>query len=106
MKVPSASAAAAYAVRQVPTATAKIGDAGAAEIAGKGNFSNLVQSTLTQTVNATKAGETVSMQALTNPGDIGSVVTAVTNAEITMQTVVAVRDRVVQAYQDILRMPI
>jgi flagellar hook-basal body complex protein FliE len=34
------------------------------------------------------------------------VVTAVTNAELTLETVVAVRDRVVQAYQDILRMPI
>ena len=30
----------------------------------------------------------------------------VASAEVTLQTVVAVRDRVVQAYQDILRMPI
>jgi flagellar hook-basal body complex protein FliE len=33
-------------------------------------------------------------------------VTAVSAAEVTMQAVVAVRDRVVQAYQEILRMPI
>ncbi len=33
-------------------------------------------------------------------------VTAVTNAEMALESVVAVRDRVVQAYQDILRMPI
>ena len=31
---------------------------------------------------------------------------AVTNAEITLQTVVSIRDRVIQAYQEILRMPI
>ena len=30
----------------------------------------------------------------------------VTNAEVTLQTVVAVRDRVIAAYQEILRMPI
>jgi len=30
----------------------------------------------------------------------------VANAELTLQTVIAVRDKVIQAYQDILRMPI
>jgi flagellar hook-basal body complex protein FliE len=34
------------------------------------------------------------------------VVAAVHAAEITLQTVVAVRDRMISAYQDILRMPI
>ncbi len=34
------------------------------------------------------------------------VVQAVSNAELTLQTVVAVRDRVVNAYQEIMRMPI
>ncbi len=32
--------------------------------------------------------------------------TAVTNAEVTLQTVIAVRDKVVAAYQEIARMPI
>jgi flagellar hook-basal body complex protein FliE len=31
---------------------------------------------------------------------------AVTNAQVALQTVVAVRDRVISAYQDILKMPI
>ena len=31
---------------------------------------------------------------------------AVSKADLTLQTVVTIRDRVVQAYQDILRMPI
>jgi flagellar hook-basal body complex protein FliE len=34
------------------------------------------------------------------------VVTAVTNAEVTLQTVVAIRDKAVAAYQEIARMPI
>jgi flagellar hook-basal body complex protein FliE len=37
---------------------------------------------------------------------IGEVVTAVANAEATLQTVAALRDRVVAAYQEIIRMPI
>ena len=36
----------------------------------------------------------------------GGITIAVTNAEITLETIVALRDRVVQAYQEILRMPI
>ena len=31
---------------------------------------------------------------------------AINNAEIGLQAVVGVRDRIIQAYQDILRMPI
>ena len=34
------------------------------------------------------------------------VVTALSQAELTLQTATAVRDRVIQAYQDIIRMPI
>jgi len=34
------------------------------------------------------------------------VVTAVANAQHTLETVVAVRDKVLNAYQEILRMPI
>jgi flagellar hook-basal body complex protein FliE len=34
------------------------------------------------------------------------VVSAVAKAELALQTTVAIRDRVVQAYQDIMRMPI
>ena len=36
----------------------------------------------------------------------GGVVTAIAAAETQLQTVIAVRDQVIQAYQEILRMPI
>ena len=44
--------------------------------------------------------------AIAGEADVTDVVMAVTNAETTLQTVVAVRDRVMAAYQEILRMPI
>ncbi len=52
------------------------------------------------------AAEKLSMQAVAGKADINDVVTAVANAEVTLQTVVAVRDKVIAAYQDIIRMPI
>ena len=45
-------------------------------------------------------------KAVAGEADILEVVSAVSNAEMTLQTVVAVRDRVLGAYQEIMRMPI
>jgi flagellar hook-basal body complex protein FliE len=46
------------------------------------------------------------MQAATGSADLASVTQAVTDAQVALQTVVAVRDRVISAYQDIIKMPI
>ncbi len=53
-----------------------------------------------------RAGETAAQLALTGQGDVQSVVEALTATELALQTAVAVRDRVVEAYQEVLRMPI
>ena len=74
--------------------------------AAGGGFADLVLGALKDTAAATANGEAVSLQAIANKADINEVVTAVTNAEIALQTVVAVRDRVIQAYNDIVKMPI
>jgi flagellar hook-basal body complex protein FliE len=50
--------------------------------------------------------ETQAVQAINGNGNLTEVVTALAQAELTLQTASAVRDRVVQAYQDIIRMPI
>ena len=46
------------------------------------------------------------MGALTKETSLVDIVTAVTNAEVALETAVAVRDRVIAAYQEIIRMPI
>ena len=38
--------------------------------------------------------------------ELVDIVTAVSNAEVTLETVMAVRDRVIAAYQEIIKMPI
>lgn len=96
----SAYGQAARRIDQVaPEAAEKVGDA-------NGSFSNLVNDAVKSAADATKGAEAASLQALVAPTDLSSVVLAVSNAEVTLQTVVAVRDRVIQAYQDIIKMPI
>jgi flagellar hook-basal body complex protein FliE len=53
-----------------------------------------------------RQGEASSLQAVTGKADLTAVTQAVNNAEIALQAVTAVRDRVIAAYQDISKMPI
>jgi len=80
-------------------------EAGGTEGAGTG-FSDLLSRAIEGAVEAGRAGEHATVQAAAGGAALNDVVMAVNNAEITLQTVVAVRDRVIQAYQDIIRMPI
>jgi flagellar hook-basal body complex protein FliE len=52
------------------------------------------------------ASEARSAQAVTGRADLQQVVEAVTAAELSLQKVTAVRDRVIAAYQEIMRMPV
>lgn len=75
--------------------------------AAKGNsFMDMVGDALQRTAQVGYKSEEVATRALMGKADIADVVTAVSNAETTLNTVVAVRDRVINAYQDIIKMPI
>ena len=74
--------------------------------AQSGDFANMVQKAAQGAVENLREGETQSLQAAAGTADLNEVVTAVSNAELTLQTVVTVRDKVLQAYKEILRMPI
>lgn len=52
------------------------------------------------------ASETTAMQAMTSGADPHALVAALAQTELAVQTAVTVRDRVVEAYQEILRMPV
>lgn len=87
-----------------------IGDAaGGAEdarAAGGPSFASFMEIGAKSAVETIKAGEEQSKLAIAGKADIRDVVLAVNNAEVTLQTVVAVRDKVVGAYNDILKMAI
>lgn len=73
---------------------------------GNSDFANLVREATTSATEAVRGGENATVQAMTQSAELTDIITAVSNAELTLQTVVAVRDRVIQAYQEIIRMPI
>jgi flagellar hook-basal body complex protein FliE len=70
------------------------------------NFANLLAQQVTSTVEATKGAETQAAQAVTGKAEMVNVVTAVAAAEVQMETMIAFRDQAIQAYQEIMRMPI
>jgi flagellar hook-basal body complex protein FliE len=76
-------------------------------IAAEGDgFTAVLGRALENTVQSTRAADATSQRAMV--GDVGAteVVMAVTRAELALQTVVALRDRMLAAYQEVMRMPI
>lgn len=70
------------------------------------SFNDLVGNALKGAAASGYKSEATSTRALAGKADLTDVVTAVSNAEMALNTVVAVRDRVISAYQDIIKMPI
>ena len=73
--------------------------------AGSG-FGNVLKSTLDQSIEAARQSEAVSLKAIAGQADMQDVVLAISNAETALGTMVAVRDKVISAYQEIMRMQI
>ena len=71
-----------------------------------GSFLDMVAEAGKGAVQSGKIEERTAAQGLAKTADLVDVVTATSNAELTLQTVVTIRDRVIQAYQDIIRMPV
>jgi len=74
--------------------------------AAKPNFSALVKTALAETQSALETGEAAAGAAATGEASLVDVVTAVSAAEVSLEAAMAVRNRVIEAYQEILRMPI
>ena len=68
-------------------------------------FADMVKGALQQAINVQKTSETVSMAAITDKADMNQVVTAVAEAEATLHAVTSIRDKIIDAYREILRMP-
>ncbi len=70
------------------------------------DFGSLLNSAVGSLSQAGSSAEAAVTNAAMGKGDLVDVVTAVAAAEATMETVIAVRDEVIKAYQEIMRMPI
>jgi len=97
-------AARAYAEAQ----TSAAGVAGPANAAGPAgtSFQDLLNNAMSDLSASTKAAEAQMANHAQGRAELVDVVTAVASAEASLETVMAVRDQVIQAYQEIMRMPI
>lgn len=90
----------------VPPVGGFSGPKGGAGAASAGNFAEMLKDFSTQSLDSGAKGETMALKAVDKKADLVDIVTAVGNAEVTLDTVVTLRDRVIQAYQEIIRMPV
>jgi flagellar hook-basal body complex protein FliE len=73
---------------------------------GAKSFADVLGEMASAAKNEGVKAENLGASALLGKADYAEVVTAVANADVALQTVVTVRDKIISAYQDILKMPI
>lgn len=100
-------AAKAYAATQAQTP----GDAGgpdaadaAAKLGGAPNFGQMLDNVLSDTIQQSRQAESQIVSGVQGKTDLVNVVTAISSAETSLQTVMAVRDQVISAYQQVMQM--
>ena len=81
-------------------------EAGASKSVQGGSFIDLLGQALQGASDSGYKSEAMATKALSGKADLTDVVTAVASAENALNTVVAIRDRVINAYQEIIKMPI
>lgn len=70
------------------------------------DFGQAVQDAALETVRGLRANEATVTAGMTGKADAQSVVQALAATELAVETAVTVRDKVVEAYNEILRMPV
>jgi flagellar hook-basal body complex protein FliE len=98
-------AARAYAAVQAQ-GTGDLPDPGAASAAAGANFGDILKGVMSDTIQTSKAAESKIVDGVQGKADLVDVVTAISSAEASLQTVMAVRDQVIAAYQQIMSMQI
>jgi flagellar hook-basal body complex protein FliE len=101
----AAGAAAAYRTSASLTPSGTV-SAGPSEGSALGSFGSFLEKAVSGTIEAGRQGDIASAQGLAGQANVTDVVVAVSRAELALQTAVTVRDRVIAAYQEVLRMPI
>ena len=80
--------------------------AGKAAETGGPSFSALLKDAVGSVLDAGKKSDAQSVAMASGKANVMDVVTAVAETDVAVSTLVSVRDRVIQSYEDIMRMPI
>jgi len=104
MTTPSAAANAYASLARIADASGGFGKA-VGETQGQ-NFGALLKDAIGSVLEAGKASDAQQRAMVAGKANIVDVVTAVSETEVAVEALVSVRDRMIQAYEEIMRMPI
>ena len=77
-----------------------------ADANGEGSFASVLKEAIGSVAEMGRKSDAQTRAAANGKANIVDVVTAVSETEVAIDAVVAVRDRVIAAYEDIMKMPI
>ena len=106
--VPALVAAKTYAAIQAQASalTHAAGAGEAAQAAGGPSFGDLLKTTLSDAIQSSRGAEQMMTAQVQGKASLVDVVTAISSAETSLETVMAVRDQVIAAYQQVMQMQI
>jgi flagellar hook-basal body complex protein FliE len=104
MTTPSAAAGAYASLARIADPSAGIARA-VGETGGQ-SFGSLLKDALGSVVEAGRKSDAQTHAMAAGKSNIVDVVTAVSETEVAVEALVSVRDRMIQAYEEIMRMPI
>jgi len=104
MPTPTAASQAYASIAKLgdPTGLAKSATAGA----GAPSFGTLLKDVVGSLAETTRKSDTQTQALAAGKANVVDVVTAVAETEVAIDALVAVRDRVIQSYEEIMKMPI
>jgi flagellar hook-basal body complex protein FliE len=76
------------------------------QTSGGPSFSALLKDAVGSVMEAGKKSDAQTMAMTSGKANVMDVVTAVAETDVAVSTLVSVRDRVIQSYEDIMKMPI
>jgi flagellar hook-basal body complex protein FliE len=82
------------------------GGAGKSSDAGGQSFGALLKDAIGSVMDAGKKSDAQTVAMASGKANVMDVVTAVAETDVAVSTLVSVRDRVIQSYEDIMKMPI
>ena len=108
MTIPSAATAAYRATSAITESVTNGGNQGKVGNVSDGisSFQSLLSDTVNSVVEGGQATEAKAIGVAQGDANIVDVVTAVAETEVALETMVSLRDKVIQAYEEVMRMPI
>ena len=106
MATPTAAANAYSALARLTNPAAGMGGGSVAETGGGGGFGAMLKDALGSVADQGRKSDMQAKAMAAGNANIVDVVTAVAETEVAIEALVSVRDKVIQAYEEIMRMPI